>query len=603
MENLLNDANATSELLAIISAARSGLRGLETQRKLAKDIKELCKDTTSHQYDRLREIRAGLNVEECTAEISAWNKLYLEDQEGVDAERQSIFARLNRSVDILGKIMRTLDRMYEEDQLSGQGNRCFFMYNDSKNDLDACSKVLRESAEELRRYRLALQQACIHKLLSRQTKEIKNHFFDKLLSAFAKDVLLPTDIRPSVTVNLKRTSVAISIPLEIASMVYSFADLESCVALREVSSEWYSSFQHMDHVLSKKLKQRNPWMQPGDSDLKTWRDCVLVFVARLKWPTIDNLDDIKVPTKYESRAAVLAVELGLNEKLPENFVSMQPFFRMDCQQACDHIHSTELTWVRHLHTLEAYDTDEIEVVSVEGDTTVLDKFGMQITLPSHMVPTQAIRPRLNMQENSVTVELENGERLTMPRENAHFKNGWTFYVDEEATVHEAGNVLFTRAPCHQRQGYDHSFADPETQEMIEHPSFGQQTTVRAFYNGLVWWQHSEQDTLIPTFVDQLNPKLTYYKPEKIITGVSKNAFEQMSKSRQAHHLVVSTLENGKGAEIVNLATGVVTTVVPPIEWSEKKVHIIPGYHFNGKFQAYMIRGTVVEEMRNQFPED
>lgn len=163
-------------------------------------------------------------------------------------------------------------------------------------------------------------------------------------------------------------------------------------------------------------------MQPGYSDPQTWRDCVLVFVARLKWPTTVNLDDgiSAVVDKKEKRVA--GFELGFNEKLAPKFTGMQPRLGRGCQQACDHIHTIgsegEQSFVRDMWTLESSSGDPLpEIVRVEGDTTVIKCMDVEITLPSSMVPTVASRLAVNVQPSSVTIVHPNGRLLTMPRDN------------------------------------------------------------------------------------------------------------------------------------------------------------------------------------------
>lgn len=74
------------------------------------------------------------------------------------------------------------------------------------------------------------------------------------------------------------------LPPETVYNIFAHAELETCVDLREVSTLWYAAFNQLDaRLLKQKVKERNPWLKPGEdgTELKTWRDCVRVFVGRL----------------------------------------------------------------------------------------------------------------------------------------------------------------------------------------------------------------------------------------------------------------------------------------------------------------------------------
>lgn len=86
-----------------------------------------------------------------------------------------------------------------------------------------------------------------------------------------------------------------------------------------------------------------------------------------------------------------------------------------------------------------------------------------------------------------------------------------------------------------------------------------------------------------------------------MVGVSKFMFEQTCKSRDSHHFAVAPLGGGRGAQVVNFATGVIVDVVSPITWSKTNVNVIPGF-LNGKFQARIMRNEVYIETVNQLLE-
>lgn len=381
------------------------------------------------------------------------------------------------------------------------------------------------------------------------------------------------------------------------SMVYSLSDLETCVSLREANSEWYRVFQQIKHLLKRKLKQRNPWMEPGDWDLQTWQDCVLVFVARLKWPIAEVLDFIPVPLKKEKRSTTLAVELRYNEQLPDNFTGMQPYGSPTCFVACDHFHAMNNhngnRYVRDLWTFASCDEPSMytEIVRVEGDATVIHSMDIEITVPTDIVPPEeegSLRVFIN--PGSVTVECENGRYLTLPSDKPHFKNGFFFSFDKYSIISELNNVLVAESH-HSSSIYLYIFGDPENNRMIKYPTLTASKPV-AFYNGLTWWAMRKK-MLVPTFVDQDTNKI-HYSPSKTLTGVSSCRFEQTSKLRDCHHFAVAGSDDFPGYEIVNFATGTLTNVVPPLAGKDDFVKIIPGY-LNGKFQARFMSGETREK--------
>lgn len=130
-------------------------------------------------------------------------------------------------------------------------------------------------------------------------------------------------------------------------MVYSLCVIESCVALSQVDSHWYSVFRHIEPVLRSKLVKRNPWLKLDGKDLQTWADCALVFAARVKWPCVAHVDEL---LSLEVRPAVpkpvtpvplKSVLMKPHERLPDNFEAMMPLQGGHCvyaHNACDHLH-------------------------------------------------------------------------------------------------------------------------------------------------------------------------------------------------------------------------------------------------------------------------
>ena len=153
-------------------------------------------------------------------------------------------------------------------------------------------------------------------------------------------------------------------PPEIKSFIYAQLDLETCLNLRQVNHSWYTAFQNNESLWERKLGQRNPRMKPDGSQLCSWAECVLVFVARTKsWPTVDKIDKIErencnQPAQCES---VVAVELEREEKLTDNFKGMVEHDEPHCNViVCEQYHCA--TFDRHFFHAMNPQTQEISSI-------------------------------------------------------------------------------------------------------------------------------------------------------------------------------------------------------------------------------------------------
>lgn len=128
------------------------------------------------------------------------------------------------------------------------------------------------------------------------------------------------------------------------------------------------------------------------------------------------------------------------------------------------------------------------------------------------------------------------------------------------------------------------------------------TEIVASYNGLIWWK--KELALIPSFVDLEEPNKVYYNAAKSITGVSPQETFQCLWSRAAQFCISEsvTVDAGRG-DIVDMATGIITTVVPPSHWPScedmTSQHATFVDWLDGQFQARMIHGEVVGDLRSE----
>lgn len=220
-----------------------------------------------------------------------------------------------------------------------------------------------------------------------QDEELREWYFMEELSRFGRHVTESLRPKPDVIIEDKVVSLSRRLELspECISLVYSHCDLETCVSLRQVSSAWYKVFGQINHIWRSKMRERNPFIEPGDADMKSYADCVLVFVARLKWPTVSNLNDMEVSGEPAERNKVVGFELGLNEKLPSNFTGMMPF-ESGCTVACDHFFALAAwesqEFIRDLWDLSSRPKDEpYEVIGVGEHGTVVKYRDIEVTLP------------------------------------------------------------------------------------------------------------------------------------------------------------------------------------------------------------------------------
>lgn len=115
-------------------------------------------------------------------------------------------------------------------------------------------------------------------------------------------------------------------------------------------------------------------------------------------------------------------------------------------------------------------------------------------------------------------------------------------------------------------------------------------SLRAYYNGLMWFQKFE-GALIPTFVDLQDPHKVYSSASKAIAAASVGDEVQCSRSRAAQFCIgVGDYET---VEIVDKARGTITTVQPPWDWrnNENECTTFVGW-LNGQFHARVMHPDV-----------
>ncbi|AOW00158.1 hypothetical protein LXG23DRAFT_50885 [Yarrowia lipolytica] len=436
-------------------------------------------------------------------------------------------------------------------------------------------------------------QGGLQNIVRNQSEELKNWFFQKYQSKFGEHISPVTSTKPQVVLKdiASRPTETRFLPPEIMTMIYARVDLETCVAIRQVSSKWYTIFQQSDSILRTKLRQRNPWMKPGDGEMKTWQDCALLLVGRLKsdkWHTTDNIDTIKVTKPNAPRKTMVSLELFEDENLPSDFTSILD----DCGcgiSTCEHVHidNDQARLVVDPWTMESRRYEEpYEVVSVGETISTLRFRDIVITLPTWLIDDEDCIEDIYIGRTMVSVYMVTDHVLMFPRDLAHHQD-YFWYTRQDSHYH-FGNMYVSR------EGFYFNLADLEGRKMVRYAK-ALRARPQAFYNGLVWWTVGDT-SLVPTFIDLETPEKVYYNADGAITGFSKkNVFAQGSDTRDSSHLVAT--EHKYGQEIVDLATGIITLVKTQMAWPEPSVHFL-GYR-DGKFQSWCMCSGVVDYTRRK----
>lgn len=385
------------------------------------------------------------------------------------------------------------------------------------------------------------------------------------------------------------------LPLEIMSMVYSLADLEDCVALRQVDHSWYSAFQQMEHLWESKMSERNLWMKPNDPDLASWADCVLVFVARVKtWTPMNSMDAARLQGKTAEMKATVAVELHESEKLPSDFTSMVGHLKDNCGcRVCDNLHCTNSERrVTHFlnpwtHELSAKHTPKPELVHTDGYNNAIRYRDIGMVLPSSFTPESITT--VTERSNYIYVYLNSEETALLPRDNPHIDCGLLerfTAVERQNTLLE--NLRLSNSLSNKYSAQKHPRARDDVNFRIwqRYAHYYERHLTVAFHNGLLW-RLVDKQCLVPSFVDLHSPSEGYQcHPDRVIRiPIPMSTFLHQSDCRR---FLVGERFRGEDAAVIDLATGVFTSVHKPFDREERfKGKIFFGFQNDKFFPRYM----------------
>lgn len=506
--------------------------------------------------------------QECAAGVKQIRSSYKVLLPEWEYEFDSMFAKLKRQLSLLENANK---RCKEESKARNK--------RPAKRDLNKLKNCVRH-ADKLQRAKTVLEhtrqgpgpevllQTALQSLVQGQDPELRQWFYNEFLSEFGQHLNKSECWRPTVTIATKRpTPDVFHLPPEIASMIFSIANLEACVTLREVSSFWYKIFDQQPESFWKlKLAKRNPWMCPGDQDLCTYADCALVFTRRLKsWPSENSLDDIPETQNEMTFKEVVAFELGSEQKVPDDFESV--------------MQSTDLPHDNWLHKSLEFTTHH--VTDEEGtEKTIVTCDGAEITLNISSTDEWHIEEVQRGPTYYYVTFPGNNFSLALPFGSLDEKDGIWLDDTHEESKHIGGGVFITcwglEAEVFDEIVY-HTFGSKERIDVGATHSYCEPV---AFLNGAVWW-HLGKRGLVPTFIDMQNPKEHYYQPKRAIQmdGVGP---PQCSRSRGLNHLITDRSVTDT-LRIYDLSKKIVTVLHPPLGWKNNQ-KMCPG-HVRGVFQA------------------
>lgn len=225
------DIDEGSDLLEVIGMALSGLP--DTEQQLDEDIEMLCEDMMGDVYVQLADQapREGIlkTVDRLTAE---WAEQIAEESHV--RRRKDRFKKLDKNIRVLEKMLRLLSQCSPREE---KIERLDFHWDGVENRL--CDLLTQRlfSHLDIDQFASTLLQTRLQKLIQAQDEETKEWYFEEVMSKFSSHIKAPVDTKPTVEVKAKK-AMSCPLPAEIIHFIYSYADVETCVALREVSTDF-----------------------------------------------------------------------------------------------------------------------------------------------------------------------------------------------------------------------------------------------------------------------------------------------------------------------------------------------------------------------------
>lgn len=410
---------------------------------------------------------------------------------------------------------------------------------------------------------LGLQQIVQH-----QNAETQMWFYQNC-NPYTKHLDKRPSSRPSMEIDQKAITFVPGkggdLPLEIATTLYAQCDLETCTALRQANTFWYSCFELSENALKHKVKERNPWMKP-EGDLRTWGDCALVILSRSRsynWLCMDTIDSVRHDNSGSKKSfPVVAKPVAFGSRLHPLFEGLESHGIDGCSSLCERVH---LAGDRESASLDLWKSaahlehePEAEIVASQLAGNVLLYKGLCITLPGtdFLFPEDIKSVLAN--DSCVRVLTTSHVYLLSRDKPLHFRSGYTYTSGKFATGYAMADTHVTYATVRSRGYYGHttianiySFLDFDNLRMYSYGGPNRAHPV-AIYQGIIWWQTEDGRSLIPTLFDTASMENPAYRQKWIISMSQEETvppLKQITKPGSTHLLAAKTTY---GAILVDL---------------------------------------------------
>lgn len=618
--NTMDTPDKSFYLLEIVTALRSSLaqESHAVTSKLEAIVKELEDVLTLEDIPP-----KPVSMAECNDWFDKLKLKHSDIDTRYQLEKKEVDAKLERQSKLLITMSKEMKRQWGERKKTGDLDpRLLKLSIESldaiKLDLER-ARLTQDHVLKVENQRQLLVQTNLFKFMKNQNENVKLCFYKLHLAEYASHLENKSggNLRPATVLDSSQNRSDSRFPPEIMLMLYSFCDVETCVALRGVNSGWFSAFNQIEPLFKGMLKYRNPWIKPGDGDLITWTDCALVFVARIKsskWKCTTGTggDSLYTGVEPPRRKAVVASELKLGERLPGNFKSLIQDGGCEAK-LCRHFHANhqeEKIGITGLHarielTMDMWSGDtketspwyrELDHLSNETEAVILHK-GVLITLPGSVDFEETVY--LNIFFTWITAQIKN-QIWVMPRDKPHYKHG-VFFDGYTTAAEDIPGILDLGKP----DSHDRFHVDVETQQFLplHWMSWDNRDLPLAWYNGTIWWAYGQK--FVPSFVDMQQPEKTYYRPDRVITGLrARSECIQGDKSLGLGRYIL--MGAGKGTstvDLVDLESRCVTSITPPHGWERDRSHRFFLGFTEGQFHARYMNPDTVDSTRTKILTD
>lgn len=431
-------------------------------------------------------------------------------------------------------------------------------------------------------------------------------------------VLELTKTKPDVEVELRQVrcleggvkTTPLRLPLEVMGVLYSVADLETCVALREVSSKWYTAFKMYGDNMMNAVKSRTLGLTPGENgcELQSWGDCALVFVGRLrnsKWEKVEEEDRQARSSNRILTPTHTLVPIDIDAKLPSDYTGLvnEPLQLPDNTSTSN----VNQNWYRlggdyalnpqtlKFHKVPEQVPGQFSITYLDNDIVCVEYEDSSFTIPNAMKLFTEI---VSNHEALVFCCGETDTGYILPRQFPDFRQGHGFAIsidsyDTELTSHafriktssfEAPIVLQKKHHIHDHSmvtcTHTYSVLDLHNSRAVVMISDSDVMStlypepLAAQFNGLIWREKHFGGALLPYFVD-LDSGTWYHNRHVSIHTKTGEGWKQASESCNARRFVYRGRE-GEDLEIVDLATRCVINV-KSLGNTDETVALFPGF--------------------------